>query len=431
MNVILAIIRKDLKIFFNNPKAVIITILVPIAIGTFMGSVTGGVNGRTQPNRVPVCVAMADEGATAAAILVSFEKDPNLRMELVDEAAARDRVLRGKVGVAVIIPKGFGKDATRAMFGPGKKPQVTILNDPSKAMELSIVKGALTQNIMQIVSRDAFGGAGGQNFIEESLSNLSNQTDSANTELFAMLKSVQKFMDRPRAPGSDKASGNGLAGGMSVPYETITENMTQKRGAAYNGYAHSFGGMAVQFVLMFSIETGVALLLERQRGLWKRLQSAPLSRAVLLGGRAASTTIISLLTLAACWAFCIVALGVRVEGSWIGFLICNLIFALFASSVGLLLAAIGRSPEATRGIAIFAVLMLVMLGGAWVPSFLFPSWLQQATLFVPTRWIVDAFDAMTWRGLGFSAIVMPSLVLLGYTAVFGALSVLRFKWEEA
>ena len=35
------------------------------------------------------------------------------------------------------------------------------------------------------------------------------------------------------------------------------------------------------------------------------------------------------------------------------------------------------------------MLLLVMLGGAWVPSFVFPGWLQQASLVVPTRWAVD------------------------------------------
>ena len=32
-----------------------------------------------------------------------------------------------------------------------------------------------------------------------------------------------------------------------------------------------------------------------------------------------------------------------------------------------------------------AVLMMVMLGGAWVPTFIFPAWLQQFTLIVPVR----------------------------------------------
>ena len=71
-----------------------------------------------------------------------------------------------------------------------------------------------------------------------------------------------------------------------------------------------------------------------------------------------------------------------------------------ASTFGLLVAALGNSPATARGVTTLAVLMMVMLGGAWVPTFIFPAWLQQFTLVVPVRWAVDGLDAMTWRGIG-------------------------------
>jgi ABC-2 type transport system permease protein len=71
----------------------------------------------------------------------------------------------------------------------------------------------------------------------------------------------------------------------------------------------------------------------------------------------------------------------------------------------------------------------VMLGGAWVPSFIFPPWLQKITVYIPTRWAVDGLDGMVWRGLPFSDAVMPIVVLLGFAAAFGILAVTRFRWE--
>ena len=79
----------------------------------------------------------------------------------------------------------------------------------------------------------------------------------------------------------------------------------------------------------------------------------------------------------------------------------------------------------------FAILIMVMLGGAWVPTFIFPAWLQQATLVVPARWAVDGLDAMTWRGIGLSGAVGPVAALLGFAALFAAIAASRFKWEEA
>ena len=61
--------------------------------------------------------------------------------------------------------------------------------------------------------------------------------------------------------------------------------------------------MGIQFLLFASIDVGVGILLERQRGLWKRLRSAPVSRFTLLAGKAASGALIALLTLTVSFAF--------------------------------------------------------------------------------------------------------------------------------
>jgi ABC-2 type transport system permease protein len=100
------------------------------------------------------------------------------------------------------------------------------------------------------------------------------------------------------------------------------------------------------------------------------------------------------------------------------------------ATFGLMIAALGRSPEATRGLAMMATLILVMLGGAWVPAFVFPKWLQQLSLVAPTRWAVDGIDAMTWRGLGIESAVTPVAVMLAFTLVFGLVALMRFKWDE-
>src|SRR5262249_33455901 len=121
----------------------------------------------------------------------------------------------------------------------------------------------------------------------------------------------------------------------------------------------------------------------------------------------------------------------RSEGSVLGSVGLSLGVALMAASFGLLVAALGNTPASARGVTSFAILILVMLGGAWVPTFIFPAWLQQFTLIVPVRWAVDGFDAMTWRGLGLAGAVMPIVVLVAFAAAFMAIAAARFRWGEA
>ena len=103
-----------------------------------------------------------------------------------------------------------------------------------------------------------------------------------------------------------------------------------------------------------------------------------------------------------------------------------------ASTFGLLVAALGNTPATARGVTTLAVLMMVMLGGAWVPTFIFPAWLQQFTLVVPVRWAVDGLDAMTWRGIGLGGARRCRCSCCSASPPRSALvAATRFRWEEA
>jgi ABC-2 type transport system permease protein len=216
-----------------------------------------------------------------------------------------------------------------------------------------------------------------------------------------------------------------------MPYTVNEEAMTAGSNIAYNGYAHSFAGMAIQFLLFAMANIGVEMLLERRRGLWSRLRSAPLSKSTLLLSKAVSGALISLMILLVSFGFAMIVFKVRIQGSVVGFMGISIACAVMASTFGLLVAALGNSPATARGVTTLAVLMMVMLGGAWVPVFIFPAWLQQFTLIIPVRWAVDGIDAMTWRGIGLSGAAMPVLILVVFAAAFWMIAASRFKWEEA
>lgn len=242
-----------------------------------------------------------------------------------------------------------------------------------------------------------------------------------------MLESVGKWNRRVRTDPQARALAGG--GGLTIPYSVKTEAVTSKKGVVYNSMAHSFAGMSVQFILMMGVDAGLIVIAQRRSGIWKRLRAAPLSRFVIVAARSTSATLIAMGILFIVFGFARVVFDVKIEGSMAGFAGICAAFGLMTSAFGLLIAASGKTPEATRGLAILITLILVMLGGAWVPAFIFPQWLQNVSFAVPTRWAVDGFDAMTWRGLGFDAARGPILALLAFAAVFGALAVWRFRWE--
>ncbi len=196
-------------------------------------------------------------------------------------------------------------------------------------------------------------------------------------------------------------------------------------------FAHVFAGLAVQFLLFSSIESGVGLLLERQKGLWRRLQAAPISKFTLLSARAISSGLIALVMLTVLINAGITFFGIEVKGSIGGLLLISLIYATTTSSLGLLIAALGKTPQAARSLSVLGVLIMVMLGGAWMPASGFPGWLQTVSALIPTRWAIEGFDSALSPTGSFSEVLPHAARLAMFTVAFAALAVWRFRWDES
>jgi ABC-2 type transport system permease protein len=427
---ILALVRNDLRIFRTDRRAVVIGILVPILIAAFFGYVFGG-TGNAETGKIPIIVVDEDQSMVSKGIADDLQKDALVSVQLLDREQAQKQVKSGKAQVAAIIPKGFGADSAKSLFTSQNKPKVEMLIDPSQAMSSKVIEGLFVQYGMQEITKSAFSTQAGEDLLNDYVRKL--EADAAAHPEADDLKMLSQSLLRlrQRADSSGNAgSGVGLQRGLTIPYEVNTVKVTSGHDVAYNGYAHSFAGMTVQFLLLAGVDAGVVLLLLRDRGIWQRLRSAPLAKADFLIAKTVATMLIGIFQIALIYAAAIAIFGVRISGSVGGFVAIAVVFCFLNSAFGLMLASIGRSAPATRGIAVMVTLLMVMVGGAWVPSFVFPKWLQQASLFVPTRWAVDGFDAMTWRGLGFDAAIPPILVLSGTAAVCLAIAIYRFKWDE-
>jgi ABC-2 type transport system permease protein len=429
-----AIVRKDLTFFFSDRRTLVITLVTPIAIASFFGMLFSGEGERHAPSKVRVHVLDQDQSLVSAGISAGLASEAMLALTPAPLAEAREAVRKGKAAAVLLIPKGFGESSTRVLFAPGTKPEIGLLVDPSRGIETAMIKGLLAQHVMQAVSKEAFSGKTGRQNLDEGIAQVEKGEGPPGEQgraLREMLKGIAKWQDVSAAPGGQgtvtAAEG---APGLSVPYTVKEEAVTAGSGVRYNSYAQSFAGMGVQFVLFLAIDLGVGLLLEREKGIWKRFRSAPLTRVSFLAARTASGAITVFVSLVTCFAFGILVFGIRIHGSTIGFLGLCLATAVMAATCGLFMAAIGRNPRSTRLIAIAVILILVMLGGAWIPTFIYPPWLQRVALVVPITWAMNGFSGVTWRGQGLTATLLPIGALLGYSILFGAVAVLRFRWEE-
>jgi len=425
MTAFTALIRKDLQLFFRDKRTMVMSFAAPIVLASFFGFVLGG-QGKGKISKIPVALVNEDSGSLAQAIQKKLAAEPSLELKPMTRTAAETAVRGGKLTAAVILPSGFGDRAAKSLFRSDlEKPKLEVLYDPSRGAERQMIEGILTGRLMESVSQETFSGDSAPTRLQETL----NDLDRPGAPQGKLGKDLRATLTSLIEVSKNRESSQGSAvGGMSMPFQIDSKPLVAEGGPEYNGVGHSFAGMGVQFVLFFGIEAGVALLLQRQRGLWRRFCAAPISRATLLGARVASAVLCTLLILAVMFTFARVVFGAQIS-SLPGFFLVCLGIAMMTAGFGLLIASLGKTPEGTRPIAILATLVLVMLGGSWMPVFLFPQWLQTATLIMPTRWAVDGLDAMTWRGLGVGDALIPFAVLTGYALVFAVLAWKQFRVE--
>ncbi len=429
VHALMALVRTQLQLYLKNRKALITHLLMPILIAAFFGSLFGG-SGPKAPARLKVAWVDEDASPLSQRIGRQLQQDARLAVQTMTRQQADEAVRKGERRAALLLPAGFAGQASRWWDQRRSLPEVQLWYDPSESMAAQMLEGLLAQYAMRETLSEGFspGSAG------EGLARLESDIDtsgipSARREQLKALARTVRELQTPQ-PGEAAASAAAPAGQVfKLPYELRSQALSAGQ-ADYNGYAHSFSGMGVQFVLMLGVELGVGLLMARRSGMWQRLRAAPLSKGLLLGSHFLSIWIIASAVLLVVMAVGMALFGFRVQGSWPGFVAVVLGMGAFTAGFGLALAAIGGSPEATRGLAIMASLMMVMLGGAWVPSFVFPAWLQDLTLWVPVRWAVDGLDAMTWRGQGWQAAVAAAAVLFGSALLLSSLAVWRFRWRE-
>lgn len=377
MSALGALIKKDLLLFRKDRRALVVAFALPALIAFLFGFAFD----KKRPAARPLETAIVDlDGSDGARRLAAaLAADPKLSVRAMSLAEAEDRLQHQKVSVALVIPESFVADLS-ATAGGGERPTLGLLVDPTARLESAFA----ASEIEGIV--------------------------------FATLE-AEVGAEAARCATADK------------PF-AIASSSVRGRDLAFDMGAHALAGMGIQFILIGAVDLAVGLLTERERGLLRRLQAAPITRGTLVASRLVSGAIVALAILLSLYAFGAVAMGVGVRGSPLGFALVTVSFALMASALALLAATLGKTPQATRGISVAVILVLSMLSGGMVPASFFPAWVQKASLAFPTRWAIDGLDAMTWRGLGFVDALAPSGVLLATALVAAGFAAWRFRWND-
>jgi ABC-2 type transport system permease protein len=385
LRTILILTAKDWRLFWTDRRAAALCFFVPIALASTFGMIfhQPGAGSAAAIVKLPMLVVVEDDGPFTAQAAGDLLASTRMEAKAATRAEAEQAVADNRPGIAVVLPGGFEKLKD---WRPGQTdpPTIEILHHPAAGAERQWAEGVVTEVVMRRLARQKLGG-------------LLNGNEGA---------------------------------AATPPFQVTAAVATSRIDARFNSYSHSFCGMTLQYLLFWGMESGLLFLRERQRGVWRRMRSAPVPLDCVLIAKALSTALVALLQVLATFCFGYLVFGVVLRGSLIGFVLLSLAACGLAAATGLLVAAIGGTEARARSVSILVILAVSLIGGLWMPAFLLPDWVREASFSLPTAWAMRGFTGVTWEGEGLVRVLPCVLAVFGFAGVFLAVAIASLKRAE-
>jgi ABC-2 type transport system permease protein len=197
-----------------------------------------------------------------------------------------------------------------------------------------------------------------------------------------------------------------------------------------NGAEQAVPGTVVMFSLFLTGFVGLVFFREHGWGTWDRLRMTT-GPAALVAGKLLPVALVGAAQLAWLFGAGWFVLDLRVRGSLAALaLVC---LALLAAVLAMGLSLVGwlKTLQQLNAVANLQAVVLSGVGGALVPPWLLPSWLQAVGPATPAYWAMRGFRAVLLDGGGIASVLLPCAVLGGFAALFSVLFALGFSAEES
>jgi len=432
----LDIALKDLTRSFRSAFAVIFMFGVPLLVtGMFyfmFGNVAG--NGGFDLPRTKVIIANMDRGGPRfqvnpknipggrqadtmgdliVSILESDEMADLIEITLAaDPQTARTSVDRQQAQVAIIIPADFSEEFADVRKG---KAVIEFYQDPTLTIGPAIMRSILNRFL------DSMGGVkiAVNVFLDES-----NPSDYALTGQF-----VEGYLDRSLAL-SDDLEGQLLDVRASSGVEQNTEEQSQN--ALLGIITPIMGGMMVFYAFFTGTSTAQSILREEEERTLPRLFTTPTSQVTILTGKLLSV----FMTVCAQVVVLLIAARLVFGIQWgefvpVALTAVGIIFS--ASAFGIFVNSFLKDTK-QAGVLFGGVLSVTgMVGMIEIFAAGSPSAAQlgaTVSLLVPQGWAIHGL-LQSLNGEQVGAVLLTTLVMLAWSAVFFIVGVLRFNKRYA
>ena len=188
------------------------------------------------------------------------------------------------------------------------------------------------------------------------------------------------------------------------------------------------GVLVLVLMLISAMMTSITLAREKEFGNMEILLVSPLRPYQIIFGKVIPYFLLSIFNAGVLLFLGIVLFKIPMLGSWFLLSTVCLLFITTALSLGILISTTANSQiEAMFSSAVSLLMPTMLLTGFIFPLESMPYILQLVSNAIPATWFMAIIKNIMLKGAGIELVWKPTLILLGMTIFFMALSIKNFK----
>jgi ABC-type multidrug transport system permease subunit len=374
----ISVIKKDLILFFNDKKALALSLLLPIALITLFVFAFGGLNKRSDMPPLKMGLYANDTTEeTVKNMITQLYQLNTLEIIRADSATLIQKIKKGNIAGVLILAN---RDNAHL-----------FIEDALQKNESSIIKS--------IISPIIFKSSGAKKMRSEINKALEKEfgLDVNDSSFISIQGKIEK----------------NLEAGLNNTNHTILQTQVINTTEGINTQlVHAVAGTVIM-CLLFSL-TGMAasLLEEKEKGTLRRLMLRPGGINNIFFAKYFASVIIGCFQLIVLFLFANLTFSLPLYNHLLQLSITGIAIALCCASFALFIASFCYTRKQVESVSTLIVLIMSALGGSMMPTFIMPELMQKMSVFTVNYWGVQSFYDIYLREHSWSLYLQKIVVLL-------------------
>jgi linearmycin/streptolysin S transport system permease protein len=398
MKKIFAIAWKNIINQFSDKSELLFFIILPVVFTVAISAVGGGQNNK----KISLLVVDQDNSPFSSELVTELRKSESVEIKEVGLEEAQKQFDNKKAPIWLTIPAGFERSLLSGTEGTLELHKLPRNNDANTVEQGTINSAVSTVSRALAVAR---------NSLQEAEFN----------RQFASAEEKQAYFTAGLSAAQQAFK--------AAPHRVKVTYPSDAKQTGFSMAAQASTGQLVTWVFIPLLGISALLVWERESHTLQRLVTTPTNKATFLFGTLSGALGTALVQMIILVCFGIFVLKLDWGNSVAGLAVMLLSFGLASAALGTALGTFVKTSKQAGNLGIALGMAMSLLGGAWLPSELFPQAVRNVMKVLPTSWAMQGFNDLALRGKGLGDILPIAGVLLCFTVVFLTIGVLRFRYE--